>query len=183
MWIFRCSIQAQTTLVSFCKLDRELPVAFLTENVCVCVCVCVCLCALAGATDGVFVLEARWGRLSHTVSACRRCYTASCVYKGATRRCSAQPSVWQHCLFVDVTGVGYASLLSVSSFHPFFSSLPFSFSPSLPSAHSVGHRVCSASLCWLRKVHRGRGLLGNVVEVTGSSYMDILLSLFMCLNN
>lgn len=42
-------------------------------------------------------------------------------------------------------------------------------SPSLPSAHSMGQRVCSACVCWLRKVHRGRGLLGNVVAVIESS--------------
>jgi len=50
----------------------------------------------------------------------------------------------------------------------FFLFIPLVF-PSLPPAHSVGQRVCSASVCWLRKVHRGRGLLGNVVAVKVSS--------------
>lgn len=179
MWLksefFRCSVLYQTSQTScWClKLNRQIPVGFQAEIVRVLVCSrwshrwCFCV----GGTLGPFI----------TYCICVQVMLHHIMrLKGATHCCSAQRSVWQHCLFVDTTGVGYYMrvycLFPPSSFFLFIPLL----SPSLPPLCPFHGSKSLFSICVLAQESASRQRPAGKCSCSNREQLNGYFAQFAC---
>lgn len=159
------NVQSQTSQTSCCclKLNRQSPVGFYAEMVRVSV--------LSLEPQMVFLCLKHAGAVYHILylragdATPRHAFIKESLAAVALNRAFDNTA----CLLMRQVLAATSEFTLCFLLPSFSSSFSFSLPPSLRPAHSVGQRVCSASVCWLRKVHRGRGLLGNVVAVKVSS--------------